>query len=128
MDNAANEIKWPSFGTGEWPASNDYFTLINAGSINSRPSGESIPVANWIRNTASSVTAVTSFEADSMTTGSSIPNAVIRSESLIGSDYSGIALFIDPCGGNPKGDFYNLGVKAITSGQSDGSGSVVVSP
>ncbi len=113
--NSKNEIKWPSIGS--WPSSNDYFTLIN--SDNTSPSAP-VPIAKWIKNTAANVTSTTSFVADTSTiAGTSISNAVIRSTIMTGVNYSGVGLFVDPCGGNPHGDFFNLGFQ----GSSDGSGS-----
>lgn len=115
--NSKNEIKWPSIGS--WPASNDYFTLIN--STNTSPSAP-VPIAKWIKNAAPNVTNTTTFEADTSTiTGSSIPNAIIRSTIMTGSNYSGVGMFVDPCGGNPHADFFNLGFQ----GSSDGSGSEI---
>jgi len=129
IEDAPNEIKWPSFGTGTWPDSNDYFTFVNADSINSSPSEADTPIAKWIRNTDSAILGVTDFLDDEETTNSSIPNAVISSSVLTGPDYSGVAFLIDPCGANPKGDFINLGIKADGGGGGDGgSGEVIVSP
>ena len=115
--NSKNEIKWPSIGS--WPASNDYFTLINSDNTSHLPP---VPIAKWIKNAAPNVTNTTTFEADTSTiTGSSIPNAIIRSTIMTGSNYSGVGMFVDPCGGNPHADFFNLGFQ----GSSDGSGSEI---
>lgn len=120
--NPIADIKWPSVGI--WPASNDYFTLINSSNISS---SAPLPMAKWISNTDPSVTSTVNFETDTETiTGSSIPNAVIRSTVFIGSNYSGVGLFVD-AHANPKADYYNLGIQALGAG-SDGNGTVVVSP
>ena len=127
-EEAPNEIKWPSFGTGTWPESNDYFTFVNAESINSLPSEADTPIAKWIRNTDSAILlGVTGFLDDEETIfddekTTPIKNAVISSSVLTGPEYSGVAFLIDPCGANPKGDFINLGIKADGGGGGGGGG------
>jgi len=84
----------------------------------------STAIAKWVRNAA--VTSATFVDDTSTTTGSTITSVVIHSTVLTGTSYSGIGLFTDPCGGNPKGDFYNLGIQAAaTGGVSDGSGTII---
>ncbi len=128
MLNAKNEIKWPSFNSSTWPITNDYFTLINnSASMNTITPTASTAIAQWVQNTDTTISGTFSFIADTeTTTGTSISNAVIRSNVLTGSYYSGIGLFTDPCSGNPKGDFYNLGIQAAsTGGGGDGGGTII---
>ena len=122
----ANDIKWPSFN-GSWPPSNDYFTMVNS-NITSPTVPPSLPIAKWVRNTNANITATTTFQPDTTTiTGTSIPNAIIRSTVLTGSNYSGVGLFMD-ANANPQGVFYDFGIQALGGGGSDGSGTVIVSP
>ena len=110
--NAATRIKWPS-NNGSWPASNDYFTMINSEDL-------SAPViAKWFKNPNVNV----EFHSDTTTVaGNTYSNALIRSTIMTGTEYAGVGLFIDPCGSSPQGDFINLGFQSGTGTVSDGSG------
>jgi len=95
-------VKWPSFD-GTWPSTNDYFTMA---------SNNNTSILQWVKNPADNSIELSN---DMTTLGTSIPNAVITSTTLVGNTYSAIGLFVENTS-DPYANFYDLAVNAAGQG------------